>query len=134
MVILSACSFQDTPPSISDANESAQSSKITMLDEGVWPTNTYTDGLPISAGTVSWAALDTEHENCSINLVDISETDYNDYMELLKQEGFSVIEDISEEIKGQDYISVGTLLSNGEKGLSISYISNSFTIYISFVK
>ena len=134
MVILSACSFQDTPPSISDANESAQSSKITMLDEGVWPTNTYTDGLPIPAGTASWAALDTEHENCSINLVDISETDYNDYMELLKQEGFSVIEDISEEIKGQDYISVGTLLSNGEKGLSISYISNSFTIYISFVK
>ena len=51
-----------------------------------------------------------------------------------KQEGFSVMEDISEEIKGQDYISVGTLLSNGEKGLSISYISNSFTIYISFVK
>ena len=57
MVILSACSFQDTPPSISDANESAQSSQITMLDEGVWPTNTYTDGLPIPAGTVSWAAL-----------------------------------------------------------------------------
>ena len=96
--------------------------------------NTYTDGLPIPAGTVSWAALDTEHENCSINLVDISETDYNDYMELLKQEGFSVIEDTSEEIKGQDYVSVGTLLSNGEKGLGISYIPNSFTIYISFVK
>ena len=83
---------------------------------------------------MSWAALDTEHENCSINLVDISETNYNDYMELLKQEGFSVIENISEEIKGQDYISICTLLSNGEKGLSISYIPNSFSIYISFVK
>lgn len=134
MIILSACSSQDTPPAITDANEIAQSSKITMLDEGVWPTNTYTDGLPIPAGTVSWAALDTEHENCSINLVDISETDYNEYMELLKQEGFSVIEDTSEEIKGQDYVSVGTLLSNGEKGLSISYIPNSFAIYISFIK
>jgi len=134
VIILSACSSQDTPPAITDANESAQPPKITMLEEGVWPTNTYTDGLPIPAGTVSWAVLDTEHENCSINLVDINETDYNDYMELLKQEGFSVIENISEEIKGQDYISVGTLLSNGEKGLSISYIPNSFTIYISFVK
>ena len=134
MIILSACSSQDTPPAITDANEIAQSSKITMLDEGVWPTNTYTDGLPIPAGAVSWAALDTEHENCSINLVDISETDYNEYMELLKQEGFSVIEDTSEEIKGQDYVSVGTLLSNGEKGLSISYIPNSFVIYISFIK
>ena len=134
MIILSACSSQDTPSAITDANESAQSPKTTMLDEGVWPTNAYTDGLPIPAGTVSWAALDTEHENCSINLVDISKTDYNDYMELLKQEGFSVIENTSEKIKGQDYISVGTLLSNGEKGLSISYIPNSFSIYISFVK
>lgn len=134
MIILSACSSQDIPYATTDANENTQSKSITMLDEGVWPTNTYTDGLPVPAGTVSWATLDTEHENCSISLVDISETDYNDYMELLKQEGFSVIENISEEVKGQDYISVGTLLSNGEKGLSISYTPNSFMIYISFVK
>lgn len=134
MIILSACSSQDTPHTTTDANENTQSKSITMLDEGIWPTNTYTDGLPVPAGTVSWATLDTEHENCSISLIDISETDYKDYMELLKQEGFSVIENISEEVKGQDYISVGTLLSNGEKGLSISYIPNSFMIYISFVK
>mgnify|MGYP006932263394 FL=1 len=78
--------------------------------------------------------LDTEHGYCSINIVDISETDYNEYMELLKQEGFSVIEEVSEEIKGQDYVSIGTLLSNGEKGLSISYIPDNFGIYISFEK
>ncbi len=39
--------------------------------------------------------LDTEHGYCSINIVDISETDYNDYMDFL-EEGFSVF---SEEIK-----------------------------------
>lgn len=78
--------------------------------------------------------LDTEHENCSISIVDISETDYNDYLELLKQEGFSIIEEVSEEIEGQDYVSIGTLLSNGEKGLSISYIPDNFTIFISFLK
>lgn len=103
-----------------------------MLDEGIWPENEYTEGLPIPPGTVSWATLDTEHENCTVNIVDISETQYNEYMELLKQEGFSVIEKVSEEIKGQDYVSIGTLLSNGEKGLSVSYIPDSFTIYISF--
>ena len=31
-----------------------------------------------------------------------------------------MIEDVSEEIKGQDYVSIGTLLSNGEKGLVIT--------------
>ena len=46
----------------------------------------------------------------------------------------SIIEEVSEEIEGQDYVSIGTLLSNGEKGLSISYIPDNFTIYISFLK
>lgn len=75
-----------------------------------------------------------EHENCGISIVDIAESDYHDYMKLLEQEGFSVIEDVSEEIKGQDYVSIGTLLSNGEKGLGISYIPDNLTIYISFIK
>ena len=111
-----------------------QTESNTMLDAGVWPVNEYTEGLPVPSGTVGWAMLDTEHENCSISIVDISETDYNDYLELLKQEGFSIIEEVSEEIEGQDYVSIGTLLSNGEKGLSISYIPDNFTIYISFLK
>ena len=52
----------------------------------------------------------------------------------MKQEGFSIIEEVSEEIEGQDYVSIGTRLSNGEKGLNISYIPDNFTIYISFLK
>ena len=55
-----------------------------------------------------------------------------EYMELLNQEGFSVIENVSEEIEGENYVSIGTLLSNNEKWLSISYIPNSLTICISF--
>lgn len=130
---LSACSSQDAIPAPTKTNESNQSPNVTMLDEGVWPENTYTDGLPVPTGTVNWAILDAEHENCSISLVDISEDNYTDYMEILKQEGFSVIEDVSEEVKGQNYVSIGTLLSNGEKGLSISYIPDRFTICISFL-
>ena len=62
----------------------------------------------------------------------VSENDYNEYMEILNQEGFSVIENVSEEIEGENYVSIGTLLSNDEKWLSISYIPDSLTIYISF--
>ena len=132
MLSLAACSNQDTTPTNTESTSNTQSESITMLDEGVWPVNEYTEGLPVPPGTVAWASLDTKHKNCSISIVDISETDYNNYMELLEQEGYSVIEDVSEEIKGQDYVSIGTLLSNGEKGLSISYIPDNFTIYISF--
>ncbi len=64
----------------------------------------------------------------------MSETAYNEYMQLLKQEGFSEIENVSEEIKGQDYVSEAVVLSNGEKWLSISYIPNNFGIYITFLE
>lgn len=133
MLIMTACSNYDTPTS-PDNSSNTQSESITMLDEGVWPVNEYTEGLPIPTGTVNWAMLDETVGYCNINIEGISETEYNDYMDLLKQEGFSVIEEVSEEIKGQDYVSIGTILSNGEKGLSISYIPENFGIYISFEK
>lgn len=134
MLSLAACSNQDTSSSNTNNTSNTQSENITMLDEGVWPVNEYTEGLPVPPGTVEWAMLDTEHGNCSISIVNISETEYNDYFELLKQEGFSVIEEVSEKIEGQDYVSIGTLLSNEEKGLSISYIPDNLTIYISLEK
>jgi len=131
---LAACSNQDTASNNAGTTSNTQSENITMLDEGVWPVNEYTEGLPVPSGTVSWAMLDMEHENCSISIVDINETEYNDYMELLKQDNYSVIENVSEEIEGKDYVSIGTIFSNGEKGLSISYIPGNLTIYISFEK
>ncbi len=132
IISLAACSNQNIL-STSTGNESnTQSNSVITLDEGVWPANEYTEGLPVPPGTVAWATLDTEHGNCSVNLTDISETDYNEYIEVLKQGGFSIVEDVSEEIEGQDYVSIGTLLSNEEKWIAISYIPDSFTIYISF--
>ena len=129
---LAACSNQDTTSNNAGTTSTTQSENITMLDEGVWPVNEYTEGLPVPPGTVAWAMLDTQSGYCSINIEEMSEAEYNDYMDLLKQEGYSVIEEVSEEIKGQNYVSIGTILSNGEKGLSISYIPGNFGIYISF--
>ena len=131
-ISLTACSNQDISSAPADNGSNTPSNSVTILEEGVWPANEYTEGLPVPPGTVAWATLDAEHENCSVNLTDISETDYNEYIEVLKQGGFSIVEDVSEEIEGQDYVSIGTLLSNEEKWIAISYIPDSFTIYISF--
>ena len=65
-------------------------------------------------------------------MMDIGETDYTAYLETLQQEGFSVVETVSEEIQGQNYVSSGSLLSDGEIWLSVSYIPRYFTIYITF--
>ena len=110
------------------------SDNAAMLENGVWPQNEYTERLPVPGDTVDWAILDTEPGSCSLSLRDISESEYNSWMKQLEQAGFSLIESRSEEVKGQDYVSVNTLVSDGEKSLSISYIPNQLTIYISFAK
>ena len=134
MLSLVACSNQDTAATDAGNASNTQSESITMLDEGVWPVNEYTEGLPVPPGTVDWAMIDTQSGYCGIFIEEMSEAEYNDYMDLLKQEGYSVIEEVSEEIKGQNYVSIGTILSNGEKGLSISYVPGNFGIYISQTK
>lgn len=132
MLSLSACAHQDTKPNSTDSADDLQAESITMLDAGVWPVNEYTQGLPIPSGTVAWAMLDTEHGNCSISIADVTERDFADYRACLEQAGFFALEHAAEEIKGQSYISIGTLLSNGDKTLSLSYIPDQLTIYISF--
>lgn len=129
---LPACSTPDIPLTDVENTSDTQSENITMLDAGVWPANDFTEGLPVPSGTVAWAMLDNQHDNCSISITDMRETEYTDYLDLLKQTGFSMVTDASEEPKGQDYVSIGTLLSDGERWLSISYIPNRFTIYISW--
>ena len=126
-VVCTACSHQNT-----DSNLSGESSSsITMLEDGVWPENEYTDGLPVCSGTVSWAVLDEEKGYCGIFLVDVSDEVYNAYMQELNDAGFSVVDETSEEIDGEDYVSIGTLLSDGEKRLSISRIPDNLVLYIS---
>lgn len=124
LALLTACSNR------TETSVDAPSQAYTQLDDGVWPVNAYTDGLPVPPGTVAWAMIDAERNHCSIGIEDIAESEFDDYLNRLKQAGFSVVEDVSEKIKGQDYVSVGAILSNGEKSVSVSYVPGNLAIYI----
>lgn len=130
LLSLAVCSCADSAPAADDGGN-VPSAGITMLAGGVWHENEYTEGIPVPTGTVAWTMLDSEHRSCSIHLTGVSEAEHDRYLARLQQGGFSVVEGVSEEIEGQGYTSVGTLLSNGEKGLSISYVPDSLTLYIS---
>lgn len=126
LLSLAACSDSAAPvPSDGDAQTG-----IVMLDAGVWPENDYTQGLPIPPGRVAWAMLDPGHESCSISLTDLTENDYRSYRKQLEQAGFTVLEETSEEVRGQAYVSIGTLLSGETVSLSMSYIPGSLTLYL----
>lgn len=130
MLSLTACSPLEQP---ADVENSVQSENDVMLDKGMWPVNEYTDGLSVPPGTVSWVQVD-EKQHCSIQLTEISEEEWRSYLARLQQEGFSVVQEVAEEIKGQDAISMGVLLSNGEKGVSMSYTSSQCVIFISLMQ
>ena len=51
MLSLTACSNQGTTPTGPGNTSNTQSERITMRDEGVWPVNEYTEGLPVPSGT-----------------------------------------------------------------------------------
>ena len=124
LALLTACSNR------TETAADAPSQAYTQLDDGVWPVNAYTDGLPVPPGTVAWAMIDAERNHCSVGIEASAESEFDDYLNRLKQAGFSVVEDVSEKIKGQDYVSVGAILSNGEKGVSVSYVPGNLAIYI----
>ena len=73
---LTACSIQKTPSRDTGDASNSQSEGIIRLDEGEWPVNEYTEGLPVPTGTVAWAMLDTDHGNCSISISGIEKNDY----------------------------------------------------------
>lgn len=124
---LAACSNQKAQNRESQSPESA-----IIFDTGKWPENKFTEGLAIPSGTVSTTIIDEKNEYCSINIVEIEENEYNDYMKQLNKDGFSIVKEVSEEIEGQGYVSENIVLSDGKKWLSVSHIPNNLILYISF--
>lgn len=99
-----------------------------------WPENEYTEGVPAAPGTVSSATVDTDRGYCSIFVSDMNDDEYTEYMAALEEAGYATVEEIDEKIEGQDYVAIGTLLSDGKRGISISYIPGMMGIYISTIE
>lgn len=94
---------------------------ITFTDDEKWPENDFTKDIPAPPGSVSWAILDSENENCSVQIAEITKAQFDAYYKNLLSSGYSEIEKIEEEAKGESYISIGTIISNGSKSISLAY-------------
>lgn len=129
--ILGACSTHEGGANSSNSKDNSTIPEyITMIEDGVWPENEYTEGLPVPPGTIDWVMLDSKQKICGISIIGMNEESYQEYMRELKELGFAEIHSVSEEIKGEDYISIGTTFSNGTKALSIAYAGENMSIYI----
>lgn len=131
-VLVSVCSCARNDSAADNADDSG----YIVTDDGTWPNNNYTKSLPIPQGKVLRTVEDTANGTFSISLTDLEKADYDSYIAALQDEDFEIVDQVSEEIEGQDYTAYGIVLSgkNGKVGLSISYTPNSMVIYVSVKK
>lgn len=141
LVVLLICSIAcfvaacgNTPEKGDAGNGNSQSqskNNLEILKNGEWPNNEYTqDLLTPEAGTVSESWIDLDKEFLYISLSDIGEEDAQRYVKNLKANGFSLVEDNSEEINSENYISNATVLMKDNTVLSMAYINEQLAIYI----
>ncbi len=131
LLSLTACSTQENLSETDRESISSDSqSNITMVEDSVWPDNEYTEGLPVPNGTVVWVMVDSENEYCCINVDNIGQGEFDEYIQALTDLGFNEIESTSEVIDRENYVSIGTIYSNGKKSLSIAYADANFVINI----
>ena len=127
MIALVLCGCVQSPSSKPDSG----SDSLLPGEAGSWPENAYTEGLPVPPGAVGWSMLDPAGDYYAVELTGLDDADYRDYMDQLYRAGFSAVEETEQAVDGQDYLSIGTLLSDGERGISVSYIPNCLVLYIS---
>lgn len=92
-----------------------------------WPENEYTASLPVPPGNVSWAMEDSERGTCSVQLLSVNEADFDDFYKALQTAGFQEIE----QLEGERMASVGTLLSDGNRTVSLAYSGQTLVITLS---
>ena len=101
-----------------------------ILDSEVWPQNEYTEELPVPAGQINNAYIDSQNNFCFILVGDISKTEFDEYISSLKNKGYSETEYVTEEISSEGYTSIGTLYSNGTTSISVSFADSTMGMYI----
>ena len=83
-----ACSAE-RPSNIKAKNSSGTiPDSITFSDDGIWPDNEYTQGIPTPPGTIGWVMLDSEQENCSIQIDGMTKAQFDSYCEQLLGAGY----------------------------------------------
>lgn len=121
VLLLTACSTEKPNGITVEDSLKEFPESVTFIDDGKWPENEYTQDIPVPPGTVGWVMLDQIRQTCGIQINDMVKAQFDSYYEALQNAGFAVIEKVEEEVGGQDYISIGTVLSNGNKSVSLAY-------------
>ena len=108
-----------------DNMENALPENYIVLEIGEWPKNAYTSNIPQpNSGTVVNGWIDPDVQYCYIEMENVSGETMEDWYGSLLNSGFTEVERMAEEIKGQDYISTNAVLQSSDGTVNMTHLSN----------
>ena len=125
LMVIAACG---TPKKQEENMENLEN--VEFLYDVSWDELEYTADLPAPAGKISYVMRNKMEQWYGVFVEDMSEIEYNAYMDSLYQQGFQLVTSQSDEVKEQEHVAIGTVLSNGTRGISISYADGMFGLFI----
>lgn len=126
-----ACENNSSEKKEIDNSISTLEGDFIFLEDDEWPNNEYTAGLfAPEAGVISEGWIDPDNKFLYILFSEISEIEAKNYIQDLNADGFSLVENISEEVNNGNYISNATILTKDDTFLSLAYSNEQLGIYI----
>lgn len=130
IVFLAACTAE-RPANISIMNSvDTPPESVVIFEDSVWPKNEYTENIPVPPGMVGWTMLDNANESCNIQISDITQAQFDAYYQKLLNSGFKEVEKVEEDVNGQEYISIGSIISDGNKSISLAFADTTLMMTI----
>lgn len=92
-----------------------------MSEDGSWPENDCTAGLPVPSGEVEWVLPGASGQNLPLCLTGMTDEAFREYLAQLENEGYVVLEMTDEEVEPQGYRAVTAILSGADRSISLAY-------------
>ena len=119
---------------VNDNIENALPENYIILDTGEWPKNTYTSNIPQpDSGIFVRGWIDPDSQYCYIEMEDVNSDTMESWYGSLLDSGFTEVERMAEQIKGQDYKSTNAMLQNAERAINITHLSNEKGMLIMYI-
>ena len=130
LVIVTGCTSKRPPNFSTDNSLSYPPKEISISYDGAWPDNEFTFNLPVPDGQINWTMIDSNKESCCVQISEVSEDIFSEFYEKLTDTGFSEITNCDDGKDGEGYISIGTVLSNGDISIAMAYADQTLMIVL----
>ncbi len=121
LICVTGCGSKKTANIPTDRSVSVLPEHLTLEETDAWPESRFTEGIPKPAGAVDWIITDEDSSICGIGICGLDKEHFERFQKDLKAAGFVKISKVEKSESGEEYVSAGTVYSDGNRSVSLAY-------------